>query len=156
MDKYTWRDIGSSFLPSEILAAFLYAQLESSDIITQKRTSIFTRYRNGLNFLQENGKLRLPSVESHCEHNGHMFYIITNTADERTELIDFLNKNNINSVFHYIPLHSSPMGRNVSANNSSLPYTEDLSKRLLRLPCYYDLTVENQNKIIDCIEEFYS
>lgn len=155
VDKYTWQDIGSSFLPSEILAAFLYAQLESSERITRKRKAIFDRYLNGLSCLKEDGRIDIPDVSNGCEHNGHMFYLLTKTLEEREQLIAYLKENDIISVFHYVPLHSSPMGQKVSCGCYHLPYTDDLSQRVLRLPCYYELKKEDQDKVIQAISQFY-
>jgi len=157
VDKYTWVDVGSSYLPSEIIAAFLLAQLEKAEEINQKRLEIWQNYYNGLKELEEKKILRLPIIPDNCKQNAHMFYILLQDKKTRNDLMDFLKKEkNILSVFHYVPLHSAPMGKKVAPNNPDLPITDDLSARLLRLPFYYNLTKEEQNYIIELIEEFFS
>ncbi|OEU70986.1 MAG: dTDP-4-amino-4,6-dideoxygalactose transaminase [Desulfovibrio sp. S3730MH75] len=155
VDKYTWEDLGSSYLPSEIIAAFLYAQLEEFETITNRRTAIFNRYEEGLSPLSEKGFLRLPHTPANCTHNGHMYYVITNSALERNELIDYLKEYNIASVFHYMPLHSSPMGKKIRVFNTELPVTDSFSERLIRLPCYYELSEEDQSYVIDKVCDFF-
>ena len=156
VDKYTWVDIGSSFLPSELVAAFLYAQLEEADVITMKRSAIFSYYLEQLSPLCEKGHIRIPSCPSECRHNAHLFYLlIDNALGDRDRLIAYLEKRNINAVFHYIPLHTSPVGIGMGYREGELPVTEDLSQRLLRLPCYYELTREDQDRVIDGVYEFF-
>ncbi|MFA5203908.1 MAG: dTDP-4-amino-4,6-dideoxygalactose transaminase [Lentisphaeria bacterium] len=155
VDKYTWVDIGSSYLPSELIAAFLYAQLEQADEITRQRHAIHARYATGLQPLADAGHLRLPQAPPGCEHNAHMFYIITNSVALRTQLLAHLKQNNIQAVFHYVPLHTSPMGRQYGCRPGDLPVTEELSERLIRLPCYYELCQEDQDVIIGRIKEFF-
>jgi dTDP-4-amino-4,6-dideoxygalactose transaminase len=154
VDKYTWVDVGSSYLPSELMAAFLYAQLEYADTITVKRRAIFEYYMTGLRLLEKAGHLRLPHIPEHCEHNAHMFYVILNSHDERSKLIEYLRARQILAVFHYVPLHSSPMGKRHGVYES-LPVTEDLAARVLRLPCYFQLEREQQDRVIDALGEFY-
>ena len=154
VDKYTWVDIGSSYLPSEIIAAFLYAQLEEADVITRKRWAVFNYYAQQLQPLQDRGFLRLPRCPAECHHNAHMFYIILPTADDRNRLIPFLRARNIQAVFHYIPLHTSPMGRKMGHSDGDLPVTEDLALRLLRLPCYFELEKSDQDRVVTAIEEY--
>jgi len=156
VDKYTWVDCGSSFLPSELIAAFLYAQLEEADKINEKRLSIWDAYYEGLKPLEDAGKLRLPFIPEYCAHNAHMFYIILPTAEQRDELITFLKEQGIASVFHYIPLHTAPMGRQVQPHVPSLPVTEDVAPRLLRLPVYYELVEQDQRRVVDAIEKFFA
>jgi dTDP-4-amino-4,6-dideoxygalactose transaminase len=151
VDKYTWVDCGSSFLPSELVAAFLFAQLEEADKINEKRLSIWGAYEKGLKPLEDAGKLRLPVIPPHCGHNAHMFYILLPTAEQRDTLMAALKELGIHSVFHYIPLHTAPMGRKVQPNVPSLPITEDLAPRLLRLPMFYDLTRAEQEDICAAI-----
>jgi dTDP-4-amino-4,6-dideoxygalactose transaminase len=139
VDKYTWVDIGSSLLPSDILAAFLYAQLENMDLITAKRSYIYRLYEEHLKPVAERGLIRLPTVPVECESNYHMFYILLNSVEERTALIAHLKACGILAVFHYVPLHSSPMGRAMGYRDGMLPVTEQISERLLRLPMYYDM-----------------
>ena len=149
VDKYTWVDLGSSYLPSEIIAAFLYAQLEEADLITRKRRAIFDRYHQAFAPLRERGVVRTLSCPDHCHHNSHMFYLILPSQAIRDGLIQHLKSKNIHSVFHYIPLHTSPMGRRMGYSEGDLPLTEDLSPRLLRLPCYFDLTESDQQRVVD-------
>ncbi len=154
VDKYTWVDIGSSYLPSEIIAAFLYAQLEEADKINNKRMYIWRTYFDSLAPLQDNGLVRLPFIPNECHHNAHMFYIILPTEELRDKLIAHLKGRDIHSVFHYIPLHTSPMGIQFGAHKKKLSVTERLAPRLLRLPCYYELTGEDQAKVIKEIRLF--
>jgi dTDP-4-amino-4,6-dideoxygalactose transaminase len=155
VDKYTWVDIGSSYLPSELIAAFLYAQLEQADVITNQRQSIYARYAAGLKPLADAGILRLPHTPAGCSHNAHMFFIIVEDEPTRRHFLAYLKGNNIQCVFHYVPLHTSPMGLQYGCIPGSLPVTEELSERLIRLPCYYELGPEEQDRIISCIFSFY-
>lgn len=155
VDKYTWVDKGSSFYPSELVTSFLYGQLEEAQAIMQKRLSIWNYYWNNLLELQEEGFLRLPVIPEGCEHNAHMFYILLNSYKERNELMQKLRENNILAVFHYIPLHSSPMGLKMGYSVSQLPVTEDISKRILRLPLFYELKTKEQKVVIDLIKRFF-
>ena len=140
LDKYTWVDIGSSFLPSDIVAAFLVAQLECMQAITARRAHICDLYRTNLQSLDDRGHLRLPSIPAGCETNSHMFYIVLNSLDERTRLINHLAARGIQAVFHYVPLHTSPMGAAMGYRPGMLPITEDLSDRILRLPLYAEMS----------------
>jgi dTDP-4-amino-4,6-dideoxygalactose transaminase len=153
--EYTWLDIGSSYLPSEITAAFLYAQLEKADFITRKRWSVFNYYRQQLEELEQQDFLRLPVCPAGCTHNGQMFYMITQSADIRDDLLKYLQGNNVQAVFHYVPLHTSPMGRSMGYCDGDLPVTEDLSRRLIRLPCYCDLTFAQQDWVVACLSDFF-
>jgi dTDP-4-amino-4,6-dideoxygalactose transaminase len=153
--RYTWMDLGSSFLPSELVAAFLLAQLEHSDTIAQNRLSTWERYNKGLAFLQERGIARLPVLPPDCEHNAHMFYLILDSLETRSHLIKFLAERGILAVFHYVPLHTSPMGRSLGFQSGQLPVTEDLSARLLRLPMFYGLGQEEQSRVISAIKDFF-
>ena len=156
VDKYTWVDIGSSYLPSEMIAAFLYAQLEESDKITEKRLSIWDAYHAGLAGLEETGNLRRPFIPPECGHNAHMYYILLKNLDERIRLIKFLKKHDIHPVFHYVPLHNAPKGVEVCGGKvPSLPITEEYADRLLRLPCYYELTLDQVWSINEAIAEFF-
>jgi dTDP-4-amino-4,6-dideoxygalactose transaminase len=136
VDKYTWVDIGSSFLPSEILAAFLLAQIDEADSITARRLSLWDSYHEELGALETAGQLRRPIVPHDCQHNAHMYYILLPDQLIRSRLIDRLKAYNIHSVFHYVPLHSSPMGRRVGRVVGSMAVTNDISERLLRLPMW--------------------
>jgi len=155
VDKYTWVDIGSSYLASELTAAFLYAQLEEADKINSKRLKIWNTYYDGLKTLDDKGLIKLPRIMKDRTHNGHMFYLTVKNEDTRSKLIDFLKKHNIHSVFHYVPLHTSPMAGKSKQHIVSLPITEDLSNRLLRLPCYFDIKKQDIIKIINKIKLFY-
>ena len=157
VDKYTWVDIGSSYLPSEMIAAFLYAQLEESDKITEKRLSIWNAYHQGLAELESEGKLRRPIIPSECGHNAHMYYILLKDLDERTRLIEHLKQADIHPVFHYVPLHNAPKGGEVCGGKvPTLPFTEEYADRLLRLPCYFELTLEQVSRICEVIREFWN
>lgn len=155
VDKYTWVDIGSSYLPSELIAAFLYAQLEQADEITRQRHEIHERYAGGLQTLADAGHLRLPQPDAKYEHNAHMFYIIVKSESIRAQLLSYLKQNNILAVFHYVPLHTSPVGQRYGCKSGDLPITEDLSERLIRLPCYYELTRDDQDVVIAKINDFF-
>ena len=155
VDKYTWVDIGSSYLPSDILAAFLYAQLENMDKINNRREEIFNIYYQALSPLAENGFLKLPGVVPGCESNSHMFYIILRDEKTRNALMNYLKCNGILAIFHYLPLHLSPIGRSMGYREGQLPVTESMSGRLLRLPFYYDLKEREQIKITNFIERFF-
>jgi dTDP-4-amino-4,6-dideoxygalactose transaminase len=155
VDKYTWVDIGSSYLPSEITAAFLFAQLEEADAITRKRWAIYEYYQEAFARFEERGWLQRPRVPPECRHNAHMFYIILPTEDLRDRLINHLRDRDILAVFHYVPLHTSPMGVRMGHRAGDLPVTEDLSSRLLRLPCYFELEVSDQERIVTAVEEFF-
>jgi dTDP-4-amino-4,6-dideoxygalactose transaminase len=139
-DKYTWCDIGSSHVLSDLLAAFLYAQLEQMDRIQAVRKRIFDAYRERLQPLQDAGKLRLPVIPEHCDTNYHMFYVLLPDERTRNKVIDGLRERGILAVFHYVPLHTSPMGKRYGCQEGDLPVTEDVSARLLRLPFYNSLS----------------
>jgi dTDP-4-amino-4,6-dideoxygalactose transaminase len=154
VDKYTWVDVGSSYVPSEICSAFLYAQLEILDTISQRRRRIYQFYRKHLKCYEAEGLLRLPVTPEDCEGNYHLFYVLLPDQATRDGLLAHLNRNNIHAVFHYVPLHSSPMGQKFGYSPGDLPVTEDLSARLLRLPMYYEITEEEQNMVVDKIGDF--
>ena len=155
VDKYTWVDMGSSLLPSDILAAFLYAQLENMDIITKKRKSIYHHYESRLSLLANRGLMRLPTIPPECESNYHMFYIILNSLKERTELIQYLKTRSILAVFHYVPLHTSPKGIAMGYRPGMLPVTEDISERVLRLPMYYEMEGDDVDCVVEEISRFF-
>jgi len=156
VDKYTWVDIGSSYLPSDLLAAFLYAQLENMDRINKRRTEIFDYYHKALIPQVNDGKLRLPYVSSECESNSHLFYIILSDEKIRNELMDYLKSKGILSVFHYIPLHLSPVGRRMGYKEGDLPVTETMSGRLLRLPFYFEITEDEQKTVVETIKRYFT
>jgi dTDP-4-amino-4,6-dideoxygalactose transaminase len=153
-DKYTWVDVGSSYVPSEISAAFLWAQLEHLEMITSRRQAIWERYREALSPLEAAGLLRLPRIPPECQTNFHMFYVLLPTPELRDGLMAQLKSAGILSVFHYVPLHNSPLGRKLGCDGRDLPVTVDVSPRLLRLPFYFELTGDEQNEVIDRITRF--
>jgi dTDP-4-amino-4,6-dideoxygalactose transaminase len=154
VDKYTWVDIGSSYVPSEICCAFLYAQLEMMDLITERRRRLDRFYREHLGPLEGEGLLRMPRAPEDCAGNYHMFYILLPSMAVRDALMAHLKQNGILAVFHYIPLHTSPVGQSFGYQEGSLPVTEDVSGRLLRLPFYYDLTEEDQARVVSVLAAF--
>jgi dTDP-4-amino-4,6-dideoxygalactose transaminase len=156
VDSYAWVDIGSSYLMSDLLAAFLYAQLENMGQITRQRNEIWDFYQKALIPLVNEGKLRLPYIPPCCESNSHLFYIILPTEESRDGLMQYLRKENIYAVFHYVPLHLSAVGLSMGYEEGQLPVTESLSGRLLRLPFYYELTRREQERIVDQIFKFLS
>jgi dTDP-4-amino-4,6-dideoxygalactose transaminase len=156
IDKYTWVDIGSSFLPSDILAAFLFAQLENMDLITKRRAEIYKLYLAELQPLADHGLMKLPTVPPNCRPNYHMFFTILNSLSDRTRLIDHLKAKGILAVFHYIPLHTSPMGKTMGYTEGMLPICEQLSERLLRLPMYYEMREVDVLEVISEIFKFFN
>lgn len=155
VDKYSWVDIGSSYLPSEIVAAFLLAQLENEDVINSKRMALWRQYHEALADLEEEGCLRRPQCPEHCSPNAHMYYILTADPDERQKLIKHLAEHDIKAVFHYVPLHTAPMGQKFGYGSGELPVTEELSERILRLPLYYELSDEGVLRVVEAIRQFY-
>ncbi len=155
VDKYTWVDFGSSYLPSDINAAYLWAQLECADEINNNRLQTWERYRAGLQALENEGLIELPVIPEHCTHNAHMFYIKARDLDERTKLIAFLKSNEIAAVFHYIPLHTAPAGQQFGRFHGEDRYTTKESERLLRLPLYYGLEQDSADRVIQAVCDFY-
>jgi dTDP-4-amino-4,6-dideoxygalactose transaminase len=155
VDKYTWVDIGSSFLPSDILMAFLYAQLENMEPITARRRHIHGRYQAALRPLEERGLLTLPSIPDHCETNHHMFYVLARDGATRDALMGHLKEHGILAVFHYVPLHTSPMGLRMGYEPGTLPVTESVSERLLRLPFFYGLEDPEVDAVVQEIYDFF-
>ena len=155
VDKYTWVNIGSSFLPSDINAAYLMAQLEMADEINENRLQSWTRYNEGLQDLAQEGVIELPYIPEECTHNAHMFYIKTKDMEERKALISYLKERDIAAVFHYVPLHSAPAGLRFGRFHGEDRYTTKESERLLRLPMYYNLSESDQQKVIDAVHGFY-
>ena len=155
VDKYRWQNFGSSYLPSEINAAYLYTQLEVADEINDARLARWNQYYALLSPLAEGGKIELPVIPKGCVHNGHMFYIKTKDMEERTRLIQFLKENEILSVFHYVPLHSAPAGLKFGRFHGQDRYTTKESERILRLPMFYQLTAEQTEYIAGKVKEFY-
>lgn len=155
IDKYTWVEFGSSYLPSDLNAAYLWAQLELAEEINDNRLISWNHYYKGLTDLAEKGHIALPVIPKDCVHNAHMFYIKTKDIKERSQLIKFLKKNEIMAVFHYIPLHTAPAGIKYGRFHGEDKYTTKESERLLRLPMYYNLEPEKVEYIIGKIKEFY-
>lgn len=155
VDKYRWMNYGSSYLPSDMNAAYLYTQLEMADEINNTRLARWQQYYELLTPLAEAGKIGLPVIPENCVHNGHMFYIKTKDMEERTRLIDFLKQNEILAVFHYVPLHSAPAGIRFGRFHGEDKYTTKESERLLRLPMFYQLTEEQVEYIAGKVKEFY-
>jgi len=155
VDKYTWVDIGSSYLPSELVGAFLFAQLEQSEKIIATRSRLFHRYYELLHPLEERGWIRLPSLEQHCSGNGHIFFILLRSKEEASRLAGYLKEKGILVIFHYVPLHSSPAGRKYGRAVGDMKHTNDLSDRLLRLPLYYEIKEEELEWIVEMISHFF-
>lgn len=156
VDKYTWMDLGSSYLPSDLNAAYLFAQLEVADEITDFRLSLWERYNKNLKSLEEKECIELPKIPDYCEHNAHMFYIKARNLEERSDLIEALKEKNIMSVFHYIPLHSSPAGKKYGEFAGKDQYTTRESERLLRLPLYNTLSFNEVDYISEAIQQYYA
>lgn len=155
IDKYTWVNYGSSYLPSDLNAAYLWAQLEMAHEINQHRLDLWNQYMEELLPLQEKGLLQLPHVPKDCVHNAHMFYIKAKDLEERSALISFLKENGILAVFHYIPLHSAPAGQKFARFHGKDRYTTKESERLCRLPMFYKLTSKEVSYITQKVKEFY-
>jgi dTDP-4-amino-4,6-dideoxygalactose transaminase len=155
VDKYGWVDIGSSFLPSDIVAAFLFAQLENIDDIQKKRKEIWNKYNEGLASIAMRGKIRLPFIPSYATNNAHMYYLVCGSLQERSDLIGFLKQGGVHSVFHYLSLHKSPFYKD-KYNGTNLPNTDLYSDCLVRLPMYYELTDSDIQKVVSLISEFYN
>lgn len=156
VDKYTWVDIGSSFLPSEMNAAYLLAQLEAHEQITAARMARWNQYAAGLADLEAAGALTRMKVPAHCTHNAHMYYILLRSLEERTALIAYLKERGISAVFHYVPLHSAAAGLKFGRFAGEDRYTTALSERLLRLPMYYELTEPDCARVIETIHAFFT
>lgn len=155
VDKYTWDEYGSSYLPSDMNAAYLWGELEQAEKINEDRLTSWNAYYNTFLPLAKRGCIELPYIPPECSHNAHMFYIKCKDIKERTDLISFLKDRDISAVFHYVPLHSSPAGRKYGRFHGEDKYTTAESNRLVRLPLYYGLTLEDLNKVTDTVKEFY-
>ncbi|WP_240975843.1 dTDP-4-amino-4,6-dideoxygalactose transaminase [Paraburkholderia aromaticivorans] len=149
VDKYTWQEVGSSFLPSELIAAYLWAQLEDAEKITQARLANWERYHALLEPFESKGALRRPVIPKECKHNGHMYYVLVEDEDVRQRILDEYRRQEIGSVFHYVPLHSSPGGQRYGKVGGSLDVTVNQSKRLIRLPLWAGLTEMQQMRVVD-------
>ncbi len=155
IDKYTWVDYGSSYLPSELNCAYLYPQLKEAEMINNDRLTSWNYYKDGLKELEKDGCITLQYVPEYSEHNAHMFYIKAKNLEERTMLIEYLKSKGIQAVFHYIPLHTSPAGMRFGVFFGEDKYTTSESEKLVRLPMYYGLTRKEQDEVINAIKEFY-
>ena len=151
VDKYTWQEVGSSFLPGELIAAFLWAQLEEAQSITNERLAIWGRYHELLAPFEQKGLLRRPIVPADCQHNAHMYYVLLAPEIDRQKVLSELKKNDINSVFHYVPLHSSPAGQRYGRTHGELEVTARQSERLVRLPIWVGLAPAQQDRIVEML-----
>jgi dTDP-4-amino-4,6-dideoxygalactose transaminase len=152
VDKYSWQDIGTSFLPGELIAAFLWAQLEEADCITQTRLASWQKYHELIEPLEASGLLRRPIVPNDCQHNAHMYYVLVASEVERVRVLEMFRVNDICSVFHYVPLHSSPAGQRYGKTHGSLEITSNLSERLLRLPLWFGISESDQIRIVEVLK----
>src|SRR5450830_1324869 len=152
VDKYTWVDIGSSYLPGEVIAAFLWAQMEEADAINARRLALWQQYHELLAPLEADGRLRRPMVPEGCVHNAHMYYVLLDSLEQRTKVIASLKRQGISSVFHYVPLHSAPAGLRHTTTPAPMPYTDNLSERLLRLPMWVGLE-PSVNRVVTALVE---
>lgn len=155
VDKYTWVDFGDSYLPSELNAAYLWAQLEVADEINDNRLATWNAYYDAFKPLEEKGYIELPTIPVGCVHNAHMFYIKLKDLEARTDFIEALKKDGVNCVFHYIPLHSAPAGHKFGRFDGEDEYTTRESERLVRLPLYYNLTLEDREHVIDSVKKYF-
>ncbi len=155
IDKYTWIDRGSSYLPSDMNAAYLYAQLELAEEITADRMATWNAYHEAFADLEEAGLIERPVIPAHCEHNAHMYYLKCKDIEERTRFIDYLKGEGVHAVFHYIPLHTAPAGQKYARFHGEDKYTTRESERLVRLPMYYGLKPEERAHIIATVRSFY-
>ncbi len=155
VDKYTWVDFGDSYLPSELNAAYLWAQLEVADEINENRLATWNAYYEAFKPLEEKGYIELPTIPVGCVHNAHMFYIKLKDLETRTDFIEALKKDGVNCVFHYIPLHSAPAGHKFGRFDGEDEYTTKESERLVRLPLYYNLTLEDREHVIDSVKQYF-
>lgn len=155
VDKYTWVEAGSSYLPSELNAAYLWAQLQNAEEITSNRMAAWNQYYQELKDLSDSGKIELPCIPKECKHNAHMFYIKARDLQERTKLIAYLKENGVMAVFHYIPLHTAPAGKKYGIFNGQDMYTTKESERLVRLPLYYGITAEDIDRVTALLYQFY-
>ena len=156
IDKYTWVEYGSSYLPSDINAAYLWAELEMADEINENRLSTWHFYNDNLKELEDKGVIQRPFVPKECTHNAHMYYIKVKDLEERTKLIKYLKENGVEAVFHYVPLHTAPAGQKYGRFYGEDKYTTKESERLMRLPMYYGLKQEDKEKVVEVIKNFYT
>lgn len=155
VDKYTWVDVGSSYLPSDMIAAYLYAQLDNSDKIQEKRMYIWNKYNEFFKKYEDSGLVRRPIIPAECKHNAHIYYVLFNDLETRTKFISYLKDNNITPTFHYIPLHSAPAGQKYCKTVGSMEVTDRVSDCLVRMPMFYDLSDEDLNYIMLIVDKFF-
>jgi len=155
VDKYTWQDIGSSYLPSELTAAFLFAQLEEAEKIIARRRHIYSCYLDRLQPLVREGRINISPLTKDCIDNGHLCYVLTASSEERDALMEHLRGAGIKAVIHYVPLHSSPAGKRLGRTSGDMSVTDEVSSHLLRLPLYYDMTEEDVTRVVETVSEFY-
>ena len=155
IDKYTWVDYGSSYLPSELNAAYLWAQLEAADKINDARLNVWNRYYEAFKPLADEGKIVLPTIPADCQHNAHMFYIKLKNLEERTRFISSMKEKEVNCTFHYIPLHSAPAGVKFGRFDGEDVYTTNDSDRLVRLPLWYGMSDDVVEKVVECVKDFF-
>ncbi len=153
VDKYTWQEVGSSYLPGELVAAFLWAQLQEAQTITSRRLEIWGRYHEALAPMEAVGALRRPIVPAECQHNAHMYYVLLGEGGNRQQVLETFKNNGINAVFHYVPLHSSPAGRRYGRVHGSMRVTDRQSERLIRLPLWLGLVPTQQERIVDLLSK---
>lgn len=156
VDKYSWQEAGSSYLPSDLNAAYLWAQLEEADAVNARRLTLWKQYYEELTPLAENGNIELPTIPKECMHNAHMFYIKVKNLEERTKLLNFLKENGVHAVFHYIPLHSAPAGRKYGEFYGKDLYTTRESERLIRLPMYDGLASEQVHYVTETVKNYWT
>jgi dTDP-4-amino-4,6-dideoxygalactose transaminase len=154
VDKYTWVDLGSNYLASEIQAAYLLTQLRASDLVQSLRAAIWDRYDAALQDWAGANNVDRPTVPPYCEQPSHLYYLLMPTASARAQLIEHLKAQGILAVFHYVPLNLSPMGRKLGGREGACPVSEDVSERLMRLPFYTNLSVDEQNDVIAAVQQF--
>lgn len=155
VDKYTWVDFGDSYLPSDMNAAYLWAQLEKAEEINENRLATWNFYKENLQCLEDEGKVVLPTIPEECVHNAHMFYVKLESLDERTRFIKYMKEHGVGCVFHYVPLHSAPAGLKFGRFNGEDVYTTSESDKLVRLPMYYGITDEDKNKVAEAVLSFF-
>ncbi|MEP0904942.1 dTDP-4-amino-4,6-dideoxygalactose transaminase [Leptolyngbya subtilissima ST-M1] len=153
VDKYTWVDIGSSYLPSDILAAFLWSQLQHADSIIQRRLAIWNRYHHAFEALEKDYKVRRPTVPQLCQHNAHIYYLLVDSLETRSKILTNLKRYGVQATFHYVPLHSAPAGQKYGRQSGELTVTEDICDRIVRLPLFADMTFEEADSIISLVHQ---
>lgn len=155
VDKYTWVDVGSSYLPSDMIAAYLYAQLDNCEKIQNKRLYIWDKYNEFFKKYEDLGLIRRPVVPKECKHNAHIYYVLFNDLETRTKFISYLKENGVQTVFHYIPLHSAPAGQKYCKTSGDMKVTNKVSDCLVRMPMYYDLTDDDLDYIMNITDKFF-